>query len=914
MSPPKAFNKAKALEEGARLVSQKKISQAIKLYLAIAENDPTDLNLLNTIGDLCIRDGNNAEALKQFQKLADAYTHEGFLLKAVAIQKKISKLIPNDVESILKLAEHCSTLGLRREGREHYLQALALCEKQGLSHKALEILRKMAMQEPENLNYRVRLAECCVALNQNGPAAQLYAEIAEIAYKRGETAAVGQPLERALQLHPGNAQANLLNARLALDAHEGSRAREILQSCPALKSNPEAAKLLIDSYLLEGGVTAASQAVKEAFHQGNDCSAALLLHYVRACLNASGPDAAFEPIREIAGQAFERNMVEAIREPLRLISEKQPDHLPTLELLLQVGERAAAGEELLKAAEALSHAYLRTNQKNRAEELYRQLISRHPGNYLWQARLDALLQTGVNLQEPGTATTEPGAAGLEEDEEDPRIEEALENASVFARYGLIDKALEEIDGVLESAPNNVNLLKRAYEIAKQDRPLRAVQIAETLAGLLRERGDQEAAAQFAVFARELQAPDESPGSGALGLGADSSHFQLPAGSGRGESTPADQPHPDWTSTPDVSQGPEQNTETSIAAPVTAISQIDLTGEVEALASVNSGKMIEEATATPNAFAEEQAEIEFYLEYGFFAEAQQAVALLAQRFPGHPGLPALEMRVEEAAQAAPVIQEEPAPPTEMKPALVDTAPGQETEPAAPPVLPQAMDVESTPGELPKQVESSASRPEVAEAQVASFPDLQALLMDLTGEAAVEEAGSGPAMISLLRQETPAKPNRQVPQRPAASINQILQDLSSDLAVAESPDSPEKHYNLGLAFREMELIDEAIGEFQKVVRRSVKGNLPPRFLEACSLLASCFMQKGMASIAVKWYQRALDVPGVEGDARLALNYNLADALDLAGQKQLALERFMEVYSENIDYRDVADRLRVIQQNLV
>ena len=134
----------------------------------------------------------------------------------------------------------------------------------------------------------------------------------------------------------------------------------------------------------------------------------------------------------------------------------------------------------------------------------------------------------------------------------------------------------------------------------------------------------------------------------------------------------------------------------------------------------------------------------------------------------------------------------------------------------------------------------------------------------------------------------------------------------MAIVESPDSPEKHYNLGLAFREMDLIDEAIGEFQKVVRGSVKSNLPPRFLEACSLLAACFMQKSMPSIAVKWYQRALDVPGVEGDALLALNYDLADAMDRAGQKKPALEKFMEVYSENIDYRDVADRIRALQHN--
>ena len=53
-----AFNKAKALQEAEKLVIQGKISQAIKRYFDILDRDPSDLILLNTIGDLYIRDRN----------------------------------------------------------------------------------------------------------------------------------------------------------------------------------------------------------------------------------------------------------------------------------------------------------------------------------------------------------------------------------------------------------------------------------------------------------------------------------------------------------------------------------------------------------------------------------------------------------------------------------------------------------------------------------------------------------------------------------------------------------------------------------------------------------------------------------------------------------------------------------------
>jgi tetratricopeptide (TPR) repeat protein len=111
--------------------------------------------------------------------------------------------------------------------------------------------------------------------------------------------------------------------------------------------------------------------------------------------------------------------------------------------------------------------------------------------------------------------------------------------------------------------------------------------------------------------------------------------------------------------------------------------------------------------------------------------------------------------------------------------------------------------------------------------------------------------------------------------------------------------------------MELLDEAIGEFQKAARAARKGRFPARHLETCTLLASCFSDKGMPLIAAKWYQRALDSPNLDEDARLALQYHLGLAYQQAGYAETALEHFLEVYSQDIDYLDVAERVRQLQQ---
>src|SRR5713101_1830068 len=115
-----AFNKAKALQEAEKLVSQGKIPLAIRQYLRILENEPSELIILNTVGDLYVRERNLPEALKYFNRLADSYVQEGFTVKAIAIHKKISKLDSGSVGPLLKLAELYTQQGLSREAREQY--------------------------------------------------------------------------------------------------------------------------------------------------------------------------------------------------------------------------------------------------------------------------------------------------------------------------------------------------------------------------------------------------------------------------------------------------------------------------------------------------------------------------------------------------------------------------------------------------------------------------------------------------------------------------------------------------------------------------------------------------------------------------------------------------------------------------
>src|SRR5689334_10835310 len=106
------FNKAKVLASAEKYVQQGKLQNAISEYEKITKEDPKDQTVLNTIGDLYAREGQNDRAAHYFKKVGDQYAQSGFTVKAIAIYKKLAKLQPHEPETATKLAELYAQQGL----------------------------------------------------------------------------------------------------------------------------------------------------------------------------------------------------------------------------------------------------------------------------------------------------------------------------------------------------------------------------------------------------------------------------------------------------------------------------------------------------------------------------------------------------------------------------------------------------------------------------------------------------------------------------------------------------------------------------------------------------------------------------------------------------------------------------------
>ncbi|MEA3363983.1 MAG: hypothetical protein U9Q61_12045 [Thermodesulfobacteriota bacterium] len=133
------------------------------------------------------------------------------------------------------------------------------------------------------------------------------------------------------------------------------------------------------------------------------------------------------------------------------------------------------------------------------------------------------------------------------------------------------------------------------------------------------------------------------------------------------------------------------------------------------------------------------------------------------------------------------------------------------------------------------------------------------------------------------------------------------FKTDVDEQIAADDMESHYNLGIAYREMGLLDDAISEFEKAEQE------PARYVDCQTLKGLSFSDKGDFNNAEVMFQQALDSPQLEDIQRLNLGYELGLLYERAERSNDALSSYQDVFSQDNNYRDVRDKISLLKNNL-
>ena len=302
---------------------------------------------------------------------------------------------------------------------------------------------------------------------------------------------------------------------------------------------------------------------------------------------------------------------------------------------------------------------------------------------------------------------------------------------------------------------------------------------------------------------------------------------------------------------------------------------------------------EPATSAPPDLARVLDEVDSYISLGFVDDAKQSLRDVRHRFPDHPALAAKlsELGIDLAADDT----------AEHEAGLAREAQG---DPLDDLDLGSAEDRSGSPtaehvagGEHPMADDSISDDlglhlPESAGAPAESGGiDLGDELNDLFGAQAAVEETPEPAATDLGD----------------TGLADIFKEFKKGVDKQLGKEDYDTRYNLGIAYKEMGLIDEAIAEFQ-LAAKDVN-----RTLECSSMLGICFMEKGMPKLAVKWFDKGLKAPGRSEEEYSALRYDLATAHEAAGEAQVALTLFTDLYGQDANFRDVAAKVRDLRAAL-
>ncbi len=183
------------------------------------------------------------------------------------------------------------------------------------------------------------------------------------------------------------------------------------------------------------------------------------------------------------------------------------------------------------------------------------------------------------------------------------------------------------------------------------------------------------------------------------------------------------------------------------------------------------------------------------------------------------------------------------------------------------------------------------------------ELSALAEEAGGKSAPEVESADPFSLSDAFSDLDFDSSFDIPDKDSRSKKVFRTDVDEQIAA----DDMESHYNLGIAYREMGLYEDAITEFDKALKD------PSRYADCMTLKGLCYSDTEDYDNAEMIFQQALDSALLDDIQRLNLGYELGLLYERAGRPEDALTSYRTVLKQDVNYRDVADKVSSLERQL-
>lgn len=241
-----AIDREKVLQSAQKYVEKRKYDKAVQEYQKLIDADPNDARTLLKVGDLQAKQGAYGDAVTTYERVGKLYSHQGFALKAIAVYKQIREIIQKQVPHLEdqyahippKLAELYQQLGLTSDALAALDEVATRLQRQQRDQEALDVFRRIVELDPTNPLPHLRLAEALSRVRDVDGAVEEFKVAASQLAGIGRRDDALKVLERLLHHKPDPEQARVAAELYLTRGHpsDGMQALAKLQIC--FQANP----------------------------------------------------------------------------------------------------------------------------------------------------------------------------------------------------------------------------------------------------------------------------------------------------------------------------------------------------------------------------------------------------------------------------------------------------------------------------------------------------------------------------------------------------------------------------------------------------------------------------------------------------------------------------------------------------
>ncbi|HVU04075.1 MAG TPA: tetratricopeptide repeat protein [Polyangiaceae bacterium] len=894
-----AIDREKILQAAQKLVDKKKFDKAIQEYQKIIQQDPNDARTLLKIGDLQARMEAYAEAIATYDRVGQFYSAQGFSLKAIAVYKQIRELIKKHVPQledryghiVPKLAAIYAELGLTSDALAAYDEVATRLQRNGRDRDAIDVFRKMVALDSTNPLPHLRLAEACCRVQSVDEAIDSFWTAAELLIQLRRRDDALKVVERILHFRQETRYARVA-AELYLERNspgDGMQALAKLQLCfQADPKNLEVLDLLARAFISIGQAPKALEVKKEiarlAEEQGRDDVFRDVLAYLQRVAPddeqvlalARGPMSQRPGPNSASGSFVDGDDVELIESSVHPSVRPQRRSAPPSEPAMSVGPDLEVEDYDFDEA-PLSARSLSGPPEVAVEEIETRASMRP-----YMPSMPEVVVVDEQLE----AAEEVGGA----DSADARAHarKAVIDAESFRGLRLYSKAIETLRIALEIDPGSVEIRKKLRDVLSEagDRD-GAIGEMIALAAIYIERGETHHAE-----AELYQVLEAEPGhAAACEMLEQLGGFAEPGAEGYA-------PYTDDTFDTTTAEVAEPELIREPYDPEAPLPSYDLEG-MSAASAIPPDEELDES-------ALEQVDDPF--------------AGVRRRSP----LPSFPLRGDEGLSEYADVPDSSYATAEVDPVLASTSAARRSS------IPGPMTSEGI-EEILEEAEFFTSRGLTEDARSIlvdalarspNHPLLVERLRELDGHSTesgthertpVEElpgddrafdiAASLDALDELEHVTASSRPPASLRAVDEVDVDQVFAKFKEGVRAQVSESDSSTHYDLGVAYKEMALLPDAINEFSIAAR-------DPRLECTCqAMIGMIHLEQGDLDQAAEAYIRALGAQQKTIDQEMSLYYDLGTVYEMKSSNAEALYYFQKIARRDPGYRDVRERIEAL-----